>query len=90
MPCMDGGPTREEISRQNQDFEIITKLACRLCKEIEKRGEKVPKFAKDWWERHKLADEERKRLEKVKKEKERRKQNALAKLSPEDKKALGL
>lgn len=90
MPCMDGGPSREEQQRQNDDFNTITRLACARCKDLENRNQPIPKFAQDWWLRHKEADRIRAKRDRERRELEEKKQNALKKLSNEDKKVLGL
>ena len=89
MPCMDGGPTREELERERADFETITRLACDRCQELEGSGDPIPPWAASWWARHKVADARRaRRQEAIQRDQEAR-EAALAKLTPQERAALG-
>lgn len=48
----------EEEARKNRN--ITTRFCCEALTEIEKRGIPIPDYIKEWWERHKKWDCERK------------------------------
>jgi len=91
------------LRRQN---DRLARIACKVMQELVKQGKEDFILLKDdelreWWEKHQIADAaevERKRVKAAKsraanaakKAKEAAKATALAKLSPEDRKALGV
>ena len=95
MPCMDGGPSYAEIAREaNADAAKLSKACAELKQRLDRAtrvacelGRNLPKGKRtllsdeaiDWLEEHKEADEKRMLREK-----------ALAKLTPEERKALGI
>lgn len=93
MPCYSHdnkpnvwpGRTRAE----QQEYNVLTRLACDRCREIEARGGVVPEWAREWWELHKkidasLASSPRKQREAT------IRAEALAKLTKEEREELGL
>lgn len=63
MPCYDpprypdGTPLDPASPRRKAgDLDVMTRLACGVCQELEKTGA-VPEWACDWWERHKQWDQ---------------------------------
>lgn len=89
MPCQDGGPSWDYVSKM--EIDNVTDVLCRTLKHLEETGydfKKLHNKVRVWWKRHKEAD--RKRL--AAKEKEDAKQNlakaARAKLTPEEIRAL--
>lgn len=89
MPC-DAGPSYSDIEEARKERDIITRLACAYCKLLESQGRPVPDWAQSWWEAHKRYDAEREAQEMKIAERERTRQAALRKLSPTERKALGL
>lgn len=90
MPCSDGGPTREETERELRDHQTMTRLACDRCRELEKRSGKVPAWASEWWEAHKLEDRQRFEQEERARDGSRIRERAVAKLTPEERAELGV
>ena len=104
------GSTSTEIGLQNQNaalraenqrlkdrLDMLARLACAYCSQLEKEGKEIPKEARGWWKHHKKMDEVRKREEAMKAveerariEAEKKKQDALNKLTAEEKRLLGL
>ena len=90
MPCSDGGPSREQIEREQRDHQTMTRLACDRCREIEARGGTVPAWAQEWWQEHKRRDDDRQQREtQAQREAEIRKR-AISKLTPEEREELGV
>lgn len=94
MPCTDGGPpgpSREDVLKQRLD--TATDLLCGLCKKLEKSkiGKKLMtrELAK-WWQAHQEADRIREESERMRRERETTRQRALAKLSPAERRILGI
>ncbi len=67
MPCYDPPPevyareSRQENIALRSKLNILTRLACTYCRELERNGRSIPKYAKNWWEAHKEFDATRKR-----------------------------
>lgn len=99
MPCYDPVTPEEERAGYYASFvhnSHLAEICCTLCKELEelnalyKRNKPLPKAAANWWNEHKKRDAEKLAKEKaVKDENEARKQ-ALAKLTPAERKLLKL
>lgn len=96
MPCFtpDPGPSEEEIREQ--------KMPAVLCGILSKHGKDIltgldwkeigvsRSEVEAWWSQHQAADAQRRKQEKEMAETESAKRKALKKLSPSEKKALGL
>jgi hypothetical protein len=65
-------------------------MLCTACKTLEKLGQEVPENVKEWWLQHKLEDARREAAEKELQRQKNLKANALAKLTDEERKILGL
>ena len=84
-----------DVKRLKKETDKLARIACRALEELERNGIEDMLLLKDdetreWWQKHKEADrraraiiEERERLERVK-------QEALAKLSEEEREVLGI
>lgn len=64
MPCYQDPYERsprqvEEDLKYQEDIDIMTRLACDRCREIERRGGLVPGWAAQWWLEHRRADDVR-------------------------------
>jgi hypothetical protein len=90
MPCLDPGPSYNDIERAQRERDIITRLACDRCREIEARGGVVPAWALEWWQQHKQADALRQRTERKARQDMATRQRAIAKLTPEERAELGV
>ncbi len=96
MPCRDYMDTPEYQRDIQAKCDLISRIACKALQHIEDSGDglemlilKDPEIAK-WWTAHKEADrQEQIRIKEEAEEKKIRKE-ALAKLSPKEKKVLGI
>jgi len=91
MPCRDYEDSRSYIDQNDR----LARIACKAMEELVKQGKADFLLLRDdevreWWDKHQEADRkakeeaaEKRRINKLKKE-------ALAKLTPEEKKALGI
>ena len=103
MPCRDydyeystsamSNTAREAEHKEQRD--LLARIACKALTELESNGIAEALLLRDdevaqWWARHKEAD--RKAAEKLRRgqEREAKKQAALAKLSKEERKLLGI
>ncbi len=89
MPC-EAGPSPEDIKKQKEERNILTRLACMMCKTLETRGEPIPEWAWEWWRNHQEADRRRLQLEKAEEMEKQLRADGWNALSPEQRKALGL
>lgn len=93
MPCnsgmgvgdLQGLTTRSELER-------LTRVSCQIMKAIESAGIQLDLDgeAAAWWQQHKAIDEARLRREQEQAEQERIRLEEIAKLTPEERRALGL
>jgi hypothetical protein len=101
MPCQSydtnwaDDSNDRDVRRLKKETDKLARIACRALEELERNGIEDMLLLKDdetreWWAKHKEADrkaraiiEERERLERVK-------QEALSKLSQEEKEVLGI
>ena len=89
MPCRD---ERDHLpgEEDNINHQIMTRLSCDRCREIEARGGTVPDWAKGWWDEHKKADASRIVREQEAKRASEVRQRAIDKLTPEERAELGV
>ena len=87
MPCTCDGPP--SYNSYKPELDEVTELLCELCKELEDEGI-FKKFAsvalRRWWEKHKKMDAERLERERKEAAEKKAKEDALAKLTPEERK----
>jgi hypothetical protein len=100
MPCYDGGgpsysDNTDELRRMKARIDLLARVACRALTELEDNG--IADFlllrddeTREFWEKHKEFDRKRKAEQAEKRRKAAIKKAALAKLSDEDKAALGI
>ncbi len=85
MPCR--GPD-EDYSAENHQ---LTRLLCSACKLLEAKGFPMPNLELErWWTEHKKLDAYRERQEQIERDKALLREQAIAKLTPEERKALRL
>jgi hypothetical protein len=89
MACFSE-PSPEQVRQEREDLETIVRLACMYCREQESHGWKVPEFARSWWRRHKKDDAKREAAEQRERRKEAIAHEARAKLTQEEREALGI
>ena len=106
MPCSDGGPrpiyqdsydNSRELAELRAKLDLVTRVACEYCTQLEASNAPIPEYAKAWWHLHKI-DDARKAAYKAKLDEARRveaereelKRATIAKLTPEERAALGL
>jgi hypothetical protein len=100
MPCYDGGgpsysDNTDELRRMKARIDLLARVACRALTELEDNG--IADFlllrddeTREFWEKHKEFDRKRKAEQAEKRRKAAIKKAALAKLSDEEKAALGI
>lgn len=97
MPCSDGREAQDRVEEGNR-LDLATRVACEALSVIEGHKDgmirplivQLSKEAQNWWSLHKAADKRRKALEEEARHRQEVKTKALAKLSTEERKALGL
>lgn len=86
----------KELRVNKKEFDLVTRLLCSLCRFLEKLGmaktitEIENGELETWWQAHKKMDAEREAKETEWENNKRLRLKALAKLTDEDKKVLGL
>jgi hypothetical protein len=106
MPCDDGlTRLEEEQEGLLKEIRELEAMLCVFCRGLEKDPQTFNDFLKvldwkeagvsltsfiSWWKNHKVQDDKRKELERKTLEEKTKRQEALAKLSPEEKRLLGL
>ena len=103
MPCMDGGPSPREVARTAQrEVKWFEALVCGIFTHMngtisdlldnldyEEMGI-TRRDVEAWWAEHKRKDEERRRMEEAQRVVAERRASAMAKLTEEEKQALGI
>lgn len=92
---MDGGPTQEELRREQHYRDTVYRLACEYChlleqQDIDGMGPGVPDWAQEWYAHHKIQDAYRKKREQDEAKQVAARAKALSKLSKAERVALGL
>jgi hypothetical protein len=88
MPCQSD--YLDEDPRGRKEIDKLTRLLCTCCQFME-RINRVPNIEVwEWWEQHKKADEARRLSELKDAKRERLRQQALNRLTPDEREALGL
>ena len=91
MPCQSDYDEGTTVSIDYvKSCHIATQLACRYCQQLEKANRGIPSWAARWWEEHKRADVRRREEEKEEIVRKKCAAVGLAKLTSEERKALGL
>jgi hypothetical protein len=94
MPCSDGGPNYQDNPETKRRLDLATRLLCSLCRKITNSGRDTLIYDDvelvRWWNDHLAADRKREKAEEAEREVIRKHQAALNKLTPEDRKVLGL
>lgn len=99
MPCSDGGWSRSvddsEIRSLEKRNDKLARIACAAMTALEANG--IEDFillendeVREWWAEHKEFDRKRREKEAERKRLAQIRQDALAKLSPEERKVLGI
>lgn len=101
MPCMSydtnwaHGSNDSDVRRLKKEADKLARIACEALTELEKAGKADFLILKndelrEWWEAHKEADRKEKARVAEKERRERVKQEALDRLTDEEKELLGL
>lgn len=92
MPCTTHeGMTQDHMTAGK--VERLTRISCDILRAMEAAGLDFSSLSPEtltWWGQHKAADAAREAVEAARNEREVARAAALAKLSPEDRKVLGL
>ena len=97
MACRYDGP--DDSASMCQQLDSVTRMLCGILDQVESaedpvKLEDLPAETQQWWREHKAADAERNaevaRQERAAKQHEDLRQRGLMKLTPEERKALGL
>lgn len=94
MPCSDGGPVYAVDPQTIARLHKVTRLLCGVMTFLSPNTRnglcaRDPELS-EWWEEHQEHDRRRKKAEEAAAQRERDREAALAKLSPRERKALGL
>lgn len=94
MPCMGPSP-QEELNAATHTIHQLTRMLCSLCRRVDEYEEpEMPHNVRVWWDTHKAEDERVQAEAKAEADKLRKKRrlrkSAAAKLSPEERKVLGI
>jgi hypothetical protein len=95
MPCSssDGMSSSGHDYEAHRKLERLTRVSCEIMAALEKIGLAPEQFGPEvqtWWAEHKAADERREAAARAQAQREEHRAAALAKLTPEERKALGL
>lgn len=99
MACHDPMAEGEEHERTRRRLHAVTRLLCGLCERIETNPNATVKAARlidadpklrAWWEEHQKADRKREKEEAAERRRAAGRKAALAKLSPAERKLLGV
>jgi hypothetical protein len=92
MPCRDDFGEAEAARQQIDRLHLATRVACSACGLLEQIGKlaHLPVESQNWWDKHKRADEARRRREEEEKRQEDRRREIIARLTPEERKLLGV
>jgi len=87
MPCSSEWPSDVD-SQRLRDLDLATRVACELARHVS--TSQMSAEAKKWVEAHREADRRREERARLEAERALAKRKALAKLTPAERKALGL
>ena len=93
MPCMDGGPIRDDAMlrrRADQNARIACDALSLIKREMPEQILRLSPETQAWWAAHQEADRIREQREKEARERQALKDSAYAKLTPAERKALNL
>lgn len=91
MPCYDGREAQDREEERNR-LDLATSVACEVLGKyvIHYSVDNLSKEARNWWSLHQAEDKRQKTLEEEARYRRRIKTAALAKLTADERKALGL
>lgn len=100
MPCHDAGRAEEEAAKQQKHVRFLEAALCACVRglgvsavgmllDAHESGVAPAELLK-WWEEHEGKDTDRRLMERYASERQAARRSALAKLSPVEKRALGL
>lgn len=93
MPCTTGQEYDRTDYAARRENERLTRVSCDIMRVLEANGFDLSAFGEEtmnWWEQHKAEDARREAAAKAQIWRERLRDQALAKLSADERRALGL
>lgn len=90
MPCCYHDDHYGGVLVGENELNTLTRLACERCELLQRQGQPIPVWARDWWEEHQRRDAERKKREADKQQRDNLKASAASKLTSAEKEALGI
>jgi hypothetical protein len=96
MPCMSYDDDPQANAREwKKKTDMLARIACKAMAELTEQGKADFLLLRDdevrvWWEAHQEADRQAREAREKKERENRIRQEALAKLTPEEKKILGI
>lgn len=78
------------VKKKSVKLDTITRLACTFCKSSEQEGKPIPEYARGWWTKHKAWDVAREKEETATQKRQDTRRAARAKLTEEERRALGV
>lgn len=90
MPCSDHGyedSGLEVLRRRNTE---LAQLLCIACETMDTENTRLPARVQVWWDKHKELDRQQRAAEAENERKHKLKMGALAKLTDEERKLLGI
>lgn len=88
MPCEYESPLDRE-RRQRNELDKLTRMLCETCKQATRTGITLRPEVRAWWEQHQKADARRLEEEAEAARQDQLRNQALTRLSDEERKALG-
>ena len=86
MPCYDPTCRERDAEIQQDKIDALTRMLCNACREHEPTDEETA----IWWAQHQIEDQRREQAEREQTDMENTRIGALRKLSPDERRALGL
>lgn len=90
MPCRDYEYEEQCELERHKKADKLTRMLCEAMRLLKNSRIAIPNELSDWWDDHQEADLKARRAEEAKALRAKAKQNALRKLSPAERKLLGL
>ena len=93
MPCDSGMSSSSYDWEARREMERLTRISCDIMGALERAGVNMSAFGaetQNWWQQHKAHDAQKAAAAQAQQQREQHRQQGLAKLTPEERKALGL
>lgn len=91
MPCRDYSSDYDLSVERQRKVDKLTRMLCTVLSAYNEAGiRKLPAEVREWWREHQALDRQRLAAEEASRQRARLKKRALDKLTPEERKALGV